>query len=129
DADRAKLGRKGLKLPIQPPRGQVQVRVAPVVSFMIWMDLRKSRASLVPSGETPIPARSVARIFPGTVSLVRWAVHVAGAKVSRKKATCVVLSRFWARAPACPEATFHQRWAASTNVRSSAAPLTKLKTL
>ena len=71
-----------------------------MASVTIWMDWRKSRASLVPSGETPTPPRFVAVIFSGTVSLVSLAVPVAGSKVSLKKTVGALLSRSWARLPA-----------------------------
>ena len=54
---------------------------------------------------------------------------VAGSKASLKNTVGALLSRSWAAAPACPEAMFHQRWAASTNVRLSAVPFTQVKTL
>ncbi len=119
----------GFQLPIHPEPGQVQVRMAPVASVTIWMDWRRSRASLVPSGETPTPPRSVARIFSGTVSLVSWVLPVAGSKTSLKKTVGALLSRSWPCTPAGLEEIFHQRWAASTNVRWSAVPLTQVKTL
>ncbi len=90
----------GFQLPIHPEPGRVQVRTAPVASVTIWMELRKSRASLVPSGETPTPARFVAVIFSGTVSLVSLAVPVAGSKASLKKTVGALPSRSWARLPA-----------------------------
>ncbi len=46
----------GFQLPIQPLPGQVHCRIAPVASVTTWIDLRKSSASLVPSGETASPA-------------------------------------------------------------------------
>ena len=52
-----------------------------------------------------------------------------GLKVSRKKTVGAVTSWFCAAAPAWPDLMFHQRWAASTNVLSSAVPLTQVKTL
>jgi len=60
----------GFQLPTQPLPGQVHVRVEPVASVTISMDLRKSRASLVPSGETPIPPRSAVLTLPTTDSLL-----------------------------------------------------------
>ena len=59
----------------------------------------------------------------------RRAAPVAGLNVSRKNTVGVVLSRLSAGIPALPGTIFHQCWAASTNVRSSAAPLTQVKTL
>ena len=51
---------------------------------------------------------------------------VAGSNRSRKNTIGVVPSRCSAATPRVPDAIGHQRWAARTNVRSSAAPLTKV---
>src|SRR5690348_1904956 len=112
----------GLKLPIQPPPCQAHDRIAPVARVTTWMDwgdLRRSRASLVPSGDTAIPASWPDEIVSGTASLASLAVWVAGSKASLKNAVEVVMSRFWAGSPAWPEAMGQYRWAARTKVRSS----------
>src|SRR5215813_9251275 len=117
----------GLLLPIQPPPGQAQERIAPVVRVTTWMDWPRSRASLVPSGDTVIPASWAEGIVSGTGSRASVAVWVAGSKVILKNAMGVVMSRFWAGIPAWPEAIGQYRWAARTKVRSSLAALTHLK--
>src|SRR5215831_251132 len=117
----------GLKLPTQPPPCQAQDRIAPVVRVTTWMDWRRSRASLVPSGDTVIPASWADWIVSGTARRASFAVWVAGSKVMLKNTVGVVLSRFWAGIPAWPEAIGQYRWAARTKVRSSPAALTQVK--
>src|SRR5690349_12856769 len=117
----------GLLLPIQPPPGQAQDRIAPVARVTTWMDWPRSRASLVPSGDTVIPASWAEGIVSGTARWASLAVWVAGSKVMRKNTVGVVLSRFWAGIPAWPEAMGQYRWAARTKVRSSSAALTQVK--
>ena len=95
----------GFQLPILPLPCQAQDRTVPVASVTTWTDLRpRSRASLVPSGDTAIPNKEW--IGPGTLSLVSVAAWVPGAKVSLKNTVGVVLSRFSAGIPACPEAMY-----------------------
>ena len=73
-----------------------------------------------------MPARSAALICPAADSGVSRAARVAGSKRSRKKTTRVAPSRISAACPRLPGVICHQRCAASTNVRSSAAPLMKV---
>src|SRR5689334_9373933 len=95
----------GFQLPILPLPCQAQDRTVPVASVTTSTALRfRSRASLVPSGDTAIPYKKW--IGPGTLSLASVAAWVAGAEVSLKHTVGVVLSRFCAAAPACPEAMY-----------------------
>ena len=59
-------------------------------------------------------------------SRVSRTVRVAGSNRSRKNAIGVVLSRVCAATPSVPDVVSHHRWAARTNVRSSAAPVTNV---
>src|SRR6516162_8233016 len=125
-----KIWPNGLKLPIQPPPCQAQDRIAPVArvtTWMDWADRRRSRASLVPSGDTVIPVSWADWIVSGTARRASFAVWVAGSKAILKNTVGVVLSRFWAGSPAWPEPMGQYRWAARTKVRSSAAALTQVK--
>src|SRR5690242_19412385 len=79
-----------LKLPIQPSPCQAQDRIAPVARVTTWMDWRRSRASLVPSGDTVMPASWADWIVSGTARRASLAVWVAGSKVILKNAVGVV---------------------------------------
>ena len=122
----------GLALPTQvPPEGvvpgQAQRREDPVASVTILISaVCWARASLLPSGDTPMPPSCSAGGPATRDNRVSCAVRVRGSNRSRKNTTGVVLSRCCATAPSVPDVTFHQRWAARTNVRSSAAPLTNV---
>src|ERR1039458_2287714 len=101
---------EGLSLPIQGPvelaePGQAQFRGMPFASVMIaiWSGFR-ARASLLPSGDTPMPFRVAAGILGATWSAVSRAVRAAGSNRSRKNTTGVVLSRCSAGSPRVPDA-------------------------
>ena len=81
----------------------------------------------MPSGDSVIPARWVREVVSGMARRASLATWVAGSKVIRKNTVGVVVSRFSAGIPAWPEAIGQYRWAARTNVRSSAAALTQVK--
>jgi hypothetical protein len=80
-----KIWPNGLKLPIQPAPCQAQDRIVPVARVTTWIDevdRRRSRASLVPSGDTAIPASWAEGIVSGTARRASFAVWVAESKAS-----------------------------------------------
>jgi hypothetical protein len=64
----------GLKFPAQPPTGSIHSLFAPVASVMTWIDRRKLRASLLPSGESPMPPTCAASSLSGRATAVSVAV-------------------------------------------------------
>ena len=122
----------GLKLPTHPVPGQVHSRCDPVARLMTPIfgsrgafagpEPAKAMASLLPSGDSAMPASCAARGLSGSGSAVSCVTRPDGPSRSRKNLTRVSLSRCSAARPPFPLVIRHHRWAARTNVRSSAAP-------
>ena len=135
-ADQERARPIGLKLPIHPVPGHAHTRCAPVASVNTSMAgprgpgpglACRASASLLPSGEIARPVIWSVVVLSGRCSGVRLALCAAGSMRRRKNFARVAPSRFSAAGPRFPGPIHHQRWADRTNVRSSAAPLTKVK--
>ena len=111
------------------PVASVYTAIAGLISASFSPFQLTATASLLPSGDSAMPSTHT---LPGCTGMGRAlspAVRPSRDRRSTKNFVGVSSSRFSTDAPALPDGIGVHSWAASTNVRSSAAAVTQLNVL